>query len=213
MSNIAYQFQHRVLPNWAFHSEHFFNDLVNVGVKEVLYSAISSVYKDQNEELSYTKDDFSGFYAWLDDETIVVTLRFPKPEATPLCHSAYIIKNIKTGQMMYYTLEKGQDPTDGREMQFLCSWNSEGRHQQYASAYTEKTHLGDLLLIRFFYTQFRNLQGFKLPEQPREENANSAVFKCSVCQNEIIYDLSGITEGDRFLLMCDRCGRIHEVKG
>ena len=67
MSNIAYQFQHRVLPNWAFHSEHFFNDLVNVGVKEVLYSAISSVYKDQNEELPYTKDDFSGFYAWLDD--------------------------------------------------------------------------------------------------------------------------------------------------
>ena len=48
MSNIAYQFQHRVLPNWAFHSEHLFNDLVNVGVKVVLYCAISSVYKDHS---------------------------------------------------------------------------------------------------------------------------------------------------------------------
>ena len=144
---------------------------------------------------------------------IAVTLRLPKPEATPLCYSAYIIKNIRTGQMMYYTLEKGQDPTDGREMQFLCGWNSEGRHQQYASAYTEKTHLGDLLLIRFFYAQFKNLQGIRLPEQLREENAGSAAFECPACRNRIFYDPSGIAEGEPFLLMCDRCGRIHERKG
>ncbi len=213
MSNIYYQFQHRVLPNWAFHSEHFFNDLIQVGIKEVLYSAISSVYKDQNEELPYAKDDFGGFYAQPDDETVIAVLRFPKPEEVPLCYCAYIFKNRKTGQMMYYTLEKGQDPTDGREMQFLCSWNSEGRHQQYTSVYTEKVQLGDLLLMRFFYAQFRNLQGIKLPRQLREENLASVAFECPACQNRIIYDPSGIAEGESFLLMCDRCGRIHERKG
>ncbi|MBR4462248.1 MAG: hypothetical protein IKS51_06690 [Erysipelotrichaceae bacterium] len=211
--NIYYQFQHRVLPNWAYRSEHFLNDLINVGVQEVLYNAIRNVYADQKEELPYTKEDFSGFYAWLDDETIVITLRFPKPEEVPLCYSAYIIKNVKTGQMMYYTLEKGQDPINGKEMQFLCSWNSEGKHQQHASAYTEKTHLGDLVLIRFFYTQFRNLQGFKLPEQFLEEGTGRNVIACPACQNGIVYDPSGIAEGEDFLLMCPRCGRIHALKG
>ena len=209
--NTYYQFQHRVLPNWAYHSQHFFNDLVNVGVKDVLFSAISSVYRDVQEELPYTKEDFSGFCAQLDDETIVAVLRFPKPDDTPLCYSAYIFKNLKTGEMMYYTLEKGKDPISEKEMQFLCGWNSEGKHQQYASVYTEKTHLGDLLLIRFFYSNFRHLQAVKLPEQFLEENEVSTAFQCPVCQNGIVFNPSGIAEGEHLLLMCDRCGRIHEL--
>ena len=41
---ILYEFEHKLLPKWAYNSVDFFNDLVNKGIKETLYRAIKSVY-------------------------------------------------------------------------------------------------------------------------------------------------------------------------
>ena len=110
-----------------------------------------------------------------------------------------------------YTLEKGKDPTDGREMQFLCGWNENGEHRNYGSVYTDTTVLGDNLLIRYFYTRFRDLKNVKIPQQPKEENDNTRVLKCPACKHEIIFDASEIGEGDSLVVLCDFCARIYEL--
>ena len=209
--NIQYEFQHRLLPNWSYNSPQFFNDLVNNGEKQTLYKAIKSVYDNRQMECPYKEDDFSGFHSRLDVDTVVVLMRFPAPEEVPLCHCALIFLDAATKRIGYYTLEKGKDPITEKDMQFLCGWDSEGKHQQYGSIYTDQASFGDLFLVRFFYGQFRNLKGVKIPEQPKEENENTSVLKCPACKSEIIFDTSGINDGDHLLVMCGYCARIFEL--
>lgn len=210
MSTI-YDFEHRILPNWTYHSTHFFNDLINVGEGKTLYNAAKTVYEDRKEELPYKEEDFGGFHARLDVDTVVVVLRFPKPEDVPLCYCALVFLDAGTSRLAYYTLEKGKDPTDGREMQFLCGWDEKGEHRNYGSVYTDTTVLGDNLLIRYFYTRFRDLKNVKIPQQPKEENDNTRVLKCPACKHEIIFDASEIGEGDSLVVLCDFCARIYEL--
>ena len=210
--SIQYEFQHRLLPNWSYNSPQFFNDLVNNGEKQTLFKAAKSVYDNRKEEIPYKEEDFGGFHARLDVDTVVIVLRFPKPEEVPLCYCALIYLDTKTNRIAYYTLEKGKDPISERDMQFLCGWDYEGKHQQYGSVYTDQADLGDLFLIRFFYARFRNLNNAKIPDQLKEENENSRVLKCPACKSEIIFDASGIAEGDSLLIFCNYCGRIYELR-
>ena len=209
---ILYEFEHKLLPKWAYNSVDFFNDLVNKGIKETLYRAIKSVYDNHKEECPYREDDFSGFSTRLDVDTFVIVLRLPKPEEVPMCYCALLYMDLNTKRIAYYTMEKGKDPIDEREIQFLCGWDKEGNHNNYGSAYTDKYNFGDVMLVRFFYNVFWGLKTVKLPEQLKQDNGSSTTMQCPACKKEIIIDNSGINEGDEFLLFCSYCGRIYRLK-
>ena len=210
--NILYEFEHRLLPTWSYRSDQFYNDLINIGEKKTLYTAAKNVYDSQKMEFPFTEEDFGGFHVRLDVDTVVALLRLPQPQETPLCYCAFIYMDVNTNRIAYYTLEKGTDPVDGRDMQFLCGWDSEGNHKQYHNFHTDNFRLGDLFLIRYFYAVFRDLKGIKLPDEFKEEKENTRVLKCPACQKEIIFDGSDINEGDRILVLCDYCLRIYQLK-
>lgn len=210
--NIQYEFQHQLLPNWAYNSSPFFNDLINIGEKQTLYKAARKHYENRSEEFPFTEDDFGGFHVRLDVDTVVVLLRFPEPKEVPMCFCSFIYLDTKTNQIAYYTLEKGKDPTNDKDMQFLCGWDAKGQHQQYGSVYTEQHQLGDIFLIRFFYMVFRGLKGAYIPDQPKTESEKTRVLKCPACHSEIIFDASEIKEGDRFLVLCSNCLRIYQLR-
>ena len=206
---ILYDFEHRVLPGWTYSSVQFFNDLVNVGEKNALYRAAKMIYEKQQIEFPFTVDDFSGLHGRLDADTVFSLLRFPQPTEVPLCYCALIFLDTKTNRTAYYTMERGMDPTDGREIQFLCGWDKEGKHQQYGSVYKEKASLADIFLIRFFYSLFWNLKGIRIPEQPREANERTRKLKCPSCGYEMTVDLSTIKDGESFLALCNHCARMN----
>lgn len=210
--NLQYGFQHQLLPKWAYNSVDFFNDLVNKGVAPTLYRGIKSVYDNHKEECPFKEEDFSGFTTRLDVDTFVAVLRFPKPEEVPMCYCALLYMDLNTKRIGYFTMEKGQDPADGREIQFLCGWDKDGKHNNYGSAYVDKYNFGDVMLVRFFYNVFWGLKNVKLPEQLKQESDHSTVMECPACKKEIIFDNSNISEGDEFLLFCSFCGRIYRLK-
>ena len=210
--NTLYGFQHQALPRWAYNSTQFFNDLVNTGEKKTLYEAAKRVYENNNEECPFKEEDFGGFHVRMDVKTVAVVLRFPKPEEVPMCYCSFIFLDAETKRIGYYTLEKGKDPISERDMQFLCGWDKEGNHQQYGSVYTDQADFGDMFLLRFFYARFWNLNDTKIPEQPKEENENTRVLRCPACKKEIVFNASGIVDGDRLLVICGFCGRIYALK-
>ena len=210
--NINYEFQHRLLPDWSYNAPKFFNDLVNEGEKQTLYKAIKSVYDNRKVECPYREDDFSGFHTRLDVDTVAIVLRFPQPEEVPLCYCGLIFLDTNTNRIGYYTMEKGKDPITGQDMQFLCGWGIDGQHQQYGSVYTEKMNFGDIFLIRFFYSVFRNLKNARIPDQLKEENECTSVLQCPACKNQIIFDASKIEDGDVLIIFCPACGRIYELR-
>ena len=210
--NILYQFEHNFLPKWSYGAPDFFNDLINHGEKETLYRAAKNTYDKNGIEFPFKEEDFSGFHVRLDVDTVCVLLRFPQPQEVPLCFCSFIFMDAKTNQIQYYTLEKGADPITNREMRFLCGWSKEGEHKQYGSYYVDEKSYGDIFLIRFFYAVFHNLEGIKIPSQPKEESEYTAVLKCPACQRGIIYNKSDINDGDEFLILCDYCMRIYRLK-
>ena len=210
--NINYEFQHRLLPNWSYNAPKFFNDLVNEGEKQTLYKAIKSVYDNRKVECPYKEDDFSGFHTRLDVDTVAVVLRFPAPEEVPLCFCSLIYLDTNDNRIGYYTMEKGKDPITGEEMQFLCGWDNEGNHRQYGSVYTKNMNFGDVFLVRFFYSVFRGLKDAKIPNQLKEENENTRVNQCPACKSEIIFDSTGINDGDCLILFCSVCGRLYVLR-
>ncbi|MBQ6493365.1 MAG: hypothetical protein IJI92_05835 [Erysipelotrichaceae bacterium] len=211
--NLEYNFQHRIIPKWVYTTPQFFNDLINCGEQTTLYRAAKKFYEDNNTEFPYKEEDYSGFHTRLDVDTVAVCLRFPTPAETPLCFCAFIFMDTKTNRLAYYTLEKGIDPIDSREMRFLCGWNNEGTHQEYGAYYVEKYNFGDIWLVRFFYGRFRDLRkDIGIPSQPKEENENTRVLKCPACKQEIIFDATDIKEGNELLVFCNSCGRIYHLK-
>ena len=143
---------------------------------------------------------------------MAVVMRFPALEEVPLCYCALIFLDVDTKRIGYYTMEKGKDPITEKDMQFLCGWDQDGNHQQYGSVYTEKMNFGDVFLVRFFYTVFRNIKNAKIPDQLKEENEYTSVLQCPACKKEIIFDASNIDDGDALIIFCPACGRIYELR-
>ena len=210
--NLFYQFQHNLLPRWTYTTPQFINDMMNTGVGTTLYKAAKNFYEKNNTELPYKEEEFKGYTARIDDDTFLVVMRFPKPEETPLCFASFIFADIKTNEKAYYTVEKGKDPFDGRDMQFLCTWDKNASHRNYGSVCPDEHPLNDIFLTRYFYARFRGLKDVRTPEEPVDGNENTRIYKCPVCGHEIIYDHLNINEGDSFLLICERCAVIYKLK-
>lgn len=128
-NQILYTYEHKVLPQFYFElKEKFVMALVNGG-EEFLHGFLQPMYKNEEGECPFKKEQFGMKAGRLSDKLMLVRVVFPTPENAPLCYYAYLIFDEAFETARYFTLERGMD----EKTMFLCEWNTKGEHRNYGT--------------------------------------------------------------------------------
>lgn len=128
-NQILYLYEHKLLPKYYFQmKDRFVMALLN-GSEEFLRGFLENLYKDENRECPFTKEQFGLKVGRLSEKLMLVRIVFPTPETAPLCYYAFLIFDESFEKACFFTLERGADE---KEM-FLCSWNRDGQHTNYGT--------------------------------------------------------------------------------
>ena len=212
MSNLMYQFEHQLIPQWINRTPAFFNDMVKEGEQATLFRQAASFFERQGEQLPYSQEDFGGTHFRIDDNTVVVMMKMPEPEVTPLCHRIYMFLDTRDNRTGCYTLEKGSDPITGKELMFVCGWSADGRHENYGNFFLENFAQTVNLEIRIFYSKFYGLNSVSIPLLLSASFDTDDGVKCRKCSLDMHYDLNEMKEGSDVLILCPECMTIETVK-
>ncbi len=209
--NIMYEFEHRLLPRWILTSGAFYNDLMKNGAKQTLYGALKSVYDNRNEEMPYKLEDFNGMNFYTDESTIVAMMKLPDPTEVPQCYRMYMYYDPEIKKIACYTVEKGVD-IDGTELRFLCEWDQDGNHKNYGGFHLINMTQMVSQEIRIFQNYFRNTTRTRVPMLLGVSEDGNEGIKCSHCNLDLKFDLSGLKDGDDVMIHCPKCFRVETVK-
>lgn len=210
--NIMYEYQHKVLPKWIYSSPEFFSDLITYGEKKVLFASCKKFFEDNLVEFPYQENDFGGFRIRVDADTVMVMLRFPQPEAVPLCYRMYMYVDTNSNRIACYTVERGMDPYNNCTLYFLCGWDENGVHRNYGSHDIEEMAVASIREMRFFYAQFHGLKDVLIPDFMPADTEGVRQIECPNCEVLMTYDMRMTKQGDRILLQCPKCMRIFHVR-
>jgi len=120
-----YQFEHRMLPRYFYDRP----ESVLNGVKEVgVYWLWESVSTENGIAPTYPAEDYVEHWYSSDDDTIILQVEMPEPDADTLCYRVYFVYNAETGNTGYYTVEYNNFLG---ETSFLCGWTRTHEHVNY----------------------------------------------------------------------------------
>ncbi len=132
-----YLFAHRVLPHLAWDNpEGFFVTAFTDESSEHLHQWWNTL-GDQLDPENRMGTDGLSWSAFPYDEHLVVTCRFPPPEAMTEAYFATIIcgplkdltkEALESSPLRYVLLEYGMDLNNGKPRTVLCEWTREGTH-------------------------------------------------------------------------------------
>lgn len=138
--DIRYMLEHRLLPTYFFVHKKNFVDRITRN-KDAVYNILDKLFKDNNLENIYKKEDFNAELGKVTDEVTLIKITFPKPEVEPLCYSAYIFYDKNFEKLGYYCIEKGNEGNNFTP--YVASWTKEGRHENHGTCTLENNE--DLL--------------------------------------------------------------------
>lgn len=123
---IRYFFEHKLLQSWFYENKEQFVGMI-LQNKRILYRVIGDIFESEGLKNPYKEEDFGAEPIRVTDDVLVLKLIFPEPENTPLCHCVYLFFDEGFEKQDYFCVEKGE------KTPFLCSWDSNGCHQNYGS--------------------------------------------------------------------------------
>ena len=124
-NQVLYHLQHGLLPSWFYEEPKNFIGVLSQEPK-ALFEIASELFRRANLEMPYKAAMFSAEPGEVNENVMVLRIKFPKPDAVPLCHGALCFFDKSFQNINYFTLEKGPD-LEG-DYPILCSWSKDGQH-------------------------------------------------------------------------------------
>ena len=122
---VMMHFEHRMLPAWFYGDPRDFANVVCTE-KDALFNIVNELFSRAGLENPYKPEQFSVEPDEVNKSVAMVRIKFPKPERTPLCHSAICFFDKGFSKLKYFTLEMGEDIDAG--FPILCTWTEKGEH-------------------------------------------------------------------------------------
>lgn len=141
ITNVRYQFEHKMLPLMFYATrQDFFKSVDNN--PELAYQVMKTICIGANMKIPYANNDFEFSFLKGYDRITILRLKLPEPERTPLCERIYFVTDDKWHKFCYYTIEKGFFGENR-----LCGWEqSPDMHINYGTC-TKDTEVKKILEI------------------------------------------------------------------
>ena len=129
-NQVLYHLEHSLLPNWFYEEPKNFVGVLSQE-QTALYEIANELFSRAGVANKFKADFFSVEPGDAAEDVAYLRLKFPKPEAVPLCKAAICLFDKSFENVCYFTLEKGPD-LEG-DFPILCSWSKEGEHFNFGS--------------------------------------------------------------------------------
>ena len=127
LHSVRYYFEHQLLPQLLYADPEV---LITFLEREGTFELWNRYTEQYGLEAYYTADVFGEELVTTDDGILMMVVKMPAPEETPLCSRIYLCLDKNTGKAGCYTVE--YDNFMG-EAWFLCGWTMEGNHMNFGT--------------------------------------------------------------------------------
>lgn len=128
LNEILYMIEHQLLPKWFYEGREFFiNDLLDN--EDMIFETLNSILEEEELENPYSREDFIVKGEIINDDILMMEVKFPEPKVGPLAYCCYMFFDNDYEKLDFYCIEKPCE--NSGEKPFLCSWTPEEQHINY----------------------------------------------------------------------------------
>ncbi|MCR5010297.1 MAG: hypothetical protein K6A91_05100 [Clostridia bacterium] len=128
VQQVLYHFQHRLLPMWFYNSPKEFIGVLSEK-PDALFEILSVLLERGDVENTFRAGEFKVEPIEVNDDSMAIKIKYPKPADAPLCHGAVAFFNKDFDDLAFFTVEVGEDIEGGFPV--LCAWDKDGNHINY----------------------------------------------------------------------------------
>ena len=128
VQQVLYHFQHRLLPMWFYDSPKEFAGVLSEK-DTALFEILSELLARGEAENTFRPGEFRVEPVEVNEDTMAIKIKYPKPADAPLCFGAFCFFNKGFDKLRFFTIEKGEDIEGGFPV--LGSWDADGAHSNY----------------------------------------------------------------------------------